>query len=122
MTGIVLAHMPPIEPLVASHLHPSKKFSMTSTGPTLPTKYERFQLSVTEKVYRSVTTSSRPLRTASVISGYQAELQKELVVTPEPGLWDEIFIATELILRLLKAAVQASGRAMGLMISQVVDK
>lgn len=36
------------------------------------------------------------------------------MVTPEQGLWDEICIATDLTLRLLKAAVQASGRAMGL--------
>lgn len=118
MVGIGFAHMPPIEPLVASYLHPSQKSSMTLTGPNLPTKYERFQPSVTEVVYRSVATAVRALSTASMLSAYQAELQEELVVTLEPGLWDEIFIATDLNLRLLKAAVQASGRAMGLMISQ----
>ena len=38
MVGIGLAHMPPIEPLVSSHLHPIQKSYMTSTGPTLPHK------------------------------------------------------------------------------------
>lgn len=117
MVGIGFAHMPPIEHLVASYLRPSQKSSMTLTGPTLPTKYERFQSSVTEVVHRSVATAVRVLSTASMFSAYQAELQEELY-TLEPGLWDEIFIATDLNLHLLKAAVQASGRAMGLMISQ----
>jgi hypothetical protein len=87
---------------------------MTLTDPTLLTKYECFQFSVTEKVYRLV----RALSTASMLSSYQAELQEELVVTPEPGLWDEIYITTDCNLHLLKAAVKASGRATGLMISK----
>ncbi|XP_036810643.1 dual adapter for phosphotyrosine and 3-phosphotyrosine and 3-phosphoinositide isoform X2 [Oncorhynchus mykiss] len=118
MAGIGLAHAPPIKPLVASHLHPSQKSSMTSTGPTLPTKYVRFQSSATEKVYRSGVTAVRALSAASMLSAYQAELQDELAVTLEPGLWDEMCIATDLNLCLLKATVQASGRAIGLMISQ----
>ena len=44
----------------------------------------------------------------------------KIVVMPEPGLWDEICIVTDLNLHILKADIRASGRAMGLMISQGV--
>ncbi|KAK6302052.1 hypothetical protein J4Q44_G00281050 [Coregonus suidteri] len=79
-----LAHMSPIKPRVASHLHPSQKSSMTSIGPTLPTKYETFQSSATEKVYKLGATAVRTLSNASVLSAYQAALQEEIAVTPEP--------------------------------------
>ncbi len=63
-------HMPPVEPLVASHLHPIQRMSMSSSGPTLPTKADRLQSSMTDEAFKSAATSVRALNAASLLLAY----------------------------------------------------
>lgn len=46
------SHLPPVEPLLAYHLHPITS-TMTSAGPTLPSKADSFQSSLTKKGLQS---------------------------------------------------------------------
>lgn len=112
------SHLPPVEPLVASHLHPTHKSTMTAAGPTLPSKADCFQSSVTEKGYKAVAMSVKALNASSLLLAYQAEIQEEMSNTPTSELWDELCVVTDLCLRLHRCAVQASGRAMALMVAQ----
>ena len=112
------SHLPPVEPLLAAHLHPSQKPTMTSASPTLPSKADCFQSSLTEKGYKAVATSVKALNASSLLLAYQAELQDDMSTAPTPALWDELCVVTDLCLRLHRCAVQASGRAMALMVAQ----
>ncbi|CAL8288038.1 unnamed protein product [Arctogadus glacialis] len=51
------SHLPPVEPLLASHLHPTQKSAMTSASPTLPSRADSFQSSMTEKGYKAMATT-----------------------------------------------------------------
>ncbi|KAK7905174.1 hypothetical protein WMY93_017781 [Mugilogobius chulae] len=110
------SHLPPIEPLVASHLYPRK--SMTAAGPALPSKADCLQTTLTEKSYKAVATSMRALNASSMLLAYQAELQDDMNSSPDPVVWDELCVVTDLCLRLHRCAVQACGRAMGVMVTQ----
>ncbi|ROL55242.1 hypothetical protein DPX16_5752 [Anabarilius grahami] len=81
-----LLRMPPMEPLVAAHLHPKHT---AAANPTLPSKADRFQSSMTE-----------------------LELQDEASATPGQTHWEEICVVTDLSLRLQRCTVQAEGKAM----------
>ena len=70
----VASHLPPIESVVAFHLHPGQK-TMTGASPTFPSKSDGFQSSMTEKSYRSVATAVRALNASSMLMAYQAKLQ-----------------------------------------------
>ncbi|KAF7655129.1 hypothetical protein LDENG_00060540 [Lucifuga dentata] len=48
-------HMPPVEPVVATHLHP--KTSLSSAGQPLPSKMDHFQSSLTGKSYKAAALS-----------------------------------------------------------------
>ncbi|XP_047213848.1 uncharacterized protein LOC124863505 [Girardinichthys multiradiatus] len=111
-------HLPPIEPLLASHLHPSQKSAMTAAGPTLPFKADSFQSALNEKGYKAVAASVKALNASSLLLAYQAELQEQMTGTPMADLWDELCVVTDLCLRLHRSGVQASGRAMALMVTQ----
>ena len=65
-----------------------------------------------------VAMSVRALNASSLLLAYQAELQDEMSASPAPALWDEVCVVTDLCLRLQRCAVQASGRAMALMVVQ----
>ena len=112
------SHLPPVEPLVASHLHPSRKPTITQAGPSLPSKADCLQSSMTEKCYKAVATSVRAMNASSLLMAYQAELEEELTSAPSATVWEEVCVVTDLCLRLHRCAVQASGRAMALMVSQ----
>ena len=110
-----LHHMPLVEPLVASHLQPE---TSTSPNPPLPHKADRFQSSLTDKCYKAAALSARALNASALLSAYQAELEEDMTVKPDNALWEEICVVTDHVLRLHKIAVQATGRAMGLMVLQ----
>ncbi|KAK0130871.1 hypothetical protein N1851_034445 [Merluccius polli] len=112
------SHLPPVEPLLASHLHPMQKSAMTSASPTLPSKADSFQSSLTDKGYRAMATTVKVLNASSLLLAYQAELEVDMSTSPTPTLWDELCLVTDLCLRLHRSAVQASGRAMALMVAQ----
>lgn len=110
--------LPPIEPLVASHLHPTQRSTITSAGPALPSKADCLQTTLTERSYKAVATSVRALNASSLLLAYQAELQDDMSASPSPEMWDELCVVTDLCLRLHRCAVQACGRAMGVMVTQ----
>ena len=112
------SHLPPVEPLLASHLHPTQKSAMTSASPTLPSRADSFQSSMTEKGYKAMATTVKALNASSLLLAYQAELELDMSSSPTPALWDELCVVTDLCLRLHRSAVQASGRAMALMVAQ----
>ncbi|XP_049331019.1 uncharacterized protein LOC125799099 [Astyanax mexicanus] len=113
-----LSNLPQVEPLVAHHLHPGQKAFMTTSAPSFPSKADGFQSSMTDKAYRSVALGVRALNASSMLMAYQAELQEEMAGTTEHKLWDEMCVVTDLCLRLHRCAVQASGRAMSIMVTQ----
>ncbi len=106
--------MPPVEPLVASHLHP--RLTMSSSGPILPAKADRLQSSMTDRAYKLVATSVRALNASSLLLAYQAELQEQMTTLPATELWEEIYVITDHCLH--QCAVQSAGRAMSTMITQ----
>lgn len=110
-----LLRMPPMEPLVAAHLHPRRS---AAANPTLPSKADRFQSNMTERAYKAVALSVRALNAISMLTAYQAELQDEVSATPSQTQWDEICVVTDLSLRLQRCAVQAAGKAMATMVIQ----
>ena len=113
------AHLPPVEPLLASHLHPAQKSAMTPSGPAFPSKADNFQSAMTEKSYKAVASAVRALNASSMLMAYQAELEEDFTSSPnQPAVWDEVCVVTDLSLRLHRCAVQTAGRAMALMVSQ----
>ena len=112
------SHLPPVEPLLSSQLHPLNKSTMTAASPALPSKAKCFRSSLNEKGYKAVAMSVRALTASSLLLAYQAELQDEMSASPAPALWDEVCVVTDLCLRPHRCAVQASGRAMALMVAQ----
>lgn len=60
----------------------------------------------------------KALNASSLLMAYQAELEEDFSATPTPDVWDEICVVTDLCLCLHRCAVQTSGRAMALMVSQ----
>lgn len=110
--------LPPVEPQLAFHLHPSQKSTMTAAGPTLPFKADSFQSALNEKSYKAVAASVKALNASSLLLAYQAELQEQMAGAATADLWDELCVVTDLCLRLHRNAVQASGRAMALMVTQ----
>lgn len=66
---------------------------------------------------RSVS-SVRALPPSSLLLVYQAELEEDMAVSPEPAAWEDICNVTDHCLQLHKAAVQSLVRAMGLMVLQ----
>lgn len=111
-----IRHIPPVEPLVATHLHP--KSSLSSSVSSLPSKTDRFQSSLTDKCYKAAALSARALNASSILMAYQAELEEDMTAKPDSSLWEEICVITDHVLRLHKVAIQATGRAMGLMVLQ----
>lgn len=110
-----LFRMPAMEPLVAAHLLPRRA---TTAAPTLPSKADRLQASLSERAYKAVALSARALNVISILTAYQAEMQEEMTTNPGQGHWDEICVITDLSLRLQRCAVQAAGRAMATLVVQ----
>lgn len=110
--------IPTVENLVASHLHPNQKLSMSS-GPSLPSKAERLQSSLADKAYKSVATTARALNASSLLLAYSAELQDQAAANPDASeLWEELGVVTDQCLHLTRAAVQAAGRALSIIVLQ----
>ncbi len=64
-----LLRMPPMEPLVAAHLHTNHT---AAANPTLPSKADRFQSSMTEHAYKAIAFSIRALNVTSMLTAFQA--------------------------------------------------
>ncbi len=79
-----LLRMPPLEPLVAAHLHPKHT---AAANLTLPSKADRFQSSMTERAYKAIALSVRALNATSMLTAYQAELQDEASTMPGQTHW-----------------------------------
>ncbi len=110
-----LLRMPPMEPLVAAHLHPK---NTAAANPTLPSKADYFQSSMTERAYKAIALSVRALNGASMLTVYQAELQDEVSTMPGQTHWEDICVITDLSLCLRRCAVQTAGKAMATMVIQ----
>ena len=117
MESLGLLRMPPMEPLVAAHLHP-RLSAVSSRSPSLPSKSDRFQSALTEKAYKAVALLARALNVLSLLTAYQAELCEDFGQTQDPAMWEEIPVVTDLCLRVQRCAVQATGRALGTMVLQ----
>ena len=117
MESLGLLRIPPMEPLVAAHLHP-RLLAVSSRSPSLPSKSDRFQSALTEKAYKAVALSTRALNVLSLLTAYQAELCEDFGQTQDPTTWEEIPVVTDMCLRVQRCAVQATGRALGTMVLQ----
>lgn len=53
-----------------------------------------------------------------MLMAYQAKLEKDMTAKSDTTVWEENCVITHHVLHLHKVAVQAAGRAMGLMIIQ----
>ena len=89
MESLGLLCMPPMEPLVAAHLHP-RLSAVSSRSPSLPSKSDRFQSALTEKAHKAVALSARALNVLSLLTAYQAELCEDFGQTQDPTTWEEI--------------------------------
>ena len=110
------SHLPLVKPLLASPL--DSKVTMTSAGPSLPSKADCFQLSLREKSFKAGATSMKALNVSLLLHAYQGELEDDMVTSPTLAVLDELCVVTDPCLLLHRCAVQASGRAMALMITQ----
>ncbi len=110
-----LLRMPPMKPLVAAHVHPK---NTAAANPTLPSKADYFQSSMTERAYKAIALSVRALNETSMLTAYQAELQDEVSTMPGQTHWEDICVITDLSLCLRRCAVQTAGKAMATMVIQ----
>ncbi len=62
-----LLRMPPTEPLVAAYLQPKHT---AAANPTLPSKADRFQSSMTERAYKAIALSVRALNATYMLTTY----------------------------------------------------
>lgn len=98
--------MPPMEPHVATHLHP-KQFVLSSGNPALPTKVNCFQSALTARAYRAVALNTGALNVLSLLSAYQTELCGDFAQPQNPAVFADI---PDLCLRIQRCAVQALGK------------
>lgn len=117
MESLGLLRMPPMEPLVAAHLHPHPA-TVSTRSPSLPSKSDRLQSALAEKTYKAAALSARALNVLSLLTAYQAELCEDFAQTQDPATWEEIPVITDLCLRVQRCAVQATGKAMGTTVLQ----
>ncbi|KAK5906308.1 hypothetical protein CgunFtcFv8_002189 [Champsocephalus gunnari] len=73
---------------------------------------------MTEKSYRAAALSARALNVSSLLTAYQAELCEDLSGNPGAATLDEMAAVTDICLRVQRCAVQATGKAMGIMVVQ----
>ena len=117
MESLGLLRMPPMEPLVAAHLH-GRPSMVSSRSAVLPSKSDRFQSALTEKAYKAAALSARALNILSILTAYQAELCEDFTKAQDAATWEEIPVVADLCLRVQRCAVQATGKAMGTMVLQ----
>ena len=53
-----------------------------------------------------------------MLTAYQAELCEDMMTKPDPAVWDEITMITDICLRVQRCAVQATGKSLGLVVLQ----
>lgn len=78
-----------MESLVTAHLHP-QLMTASSRGPTLPSKTDHFQCTITERANKAVALVVRALNVSSMLAAYQAELCEDMATKPDPAVWEEI--------------------------------
>lgn len=107
-----------VEQVVPSHPHLNA--SVLPSGASLITKANRFQCSLTGKIYdRSMRPPSPCVKPeSSLLMAYEVELEEEMTAKLHTKLWEEICIVTDHCLHLDKVAVQATGQSLGLMVLQ----
>uniref|UniRef100_A0A096MDS7 Uncharacterized protein n=1 Tax=Poecilia formosa TaxID=48698 RepID=A0A096MDS7_POEFO len=111
-----LRQMPRVEQ-VAAHLHLKALMTLGGSAPSLPSAADCFQSNLMEKSYKVAALSVRAMNASSMLAD-QAELEEEMTVSPDATLWEEVCIITDHYLHLHKVAIQAMGRAMGLLVLQ----
>ena len=122
MEELGLSNPPPVESSVASHLHPDRRAAVPASGLSLPGKMDRLTASMYQKIYRSSAQAVRALNVVTLLSAYHAELLVDMGQqldsgSPNPGVWEEICVTADLILRSSRGAVQGCGRSMGLAVA-----
>lgn len=110
-----LLQMPPMEPLVATHLHPKH---MAAANPTLPSKVDSFQSSMMEHGSKAVALSVRALNAISMLTAYQSKLQDKASTMPAQTRGEGSYVVIDLFLHLQRCVVQAAGKAMAAMFIQ----
>lgn len=108
--------MPLMELLVAAHLHPPLQISSRTC--TLPSKANCFQSALTERAYKASTVAVKPLNVSSMLSVYQAMLCENMATKPDPNVWEEITVITDICLCVQRCSVQATRKSMGMMVLQ----
>ncbi len=73
---------------------------------------------MTEKAYKAAAFAVRALNVSSMLAAYQAELCKDMATKPDPVVWEEITVITDICLRVQRCAVQDTGKSMGMMVLQ----
>ena len=107
-----MAHIPPMEPLVAANLHPWLS-TASSRAWILPHKADRFQSTMTERAYKATALTLRAPNATSMLSAYQGGLFDDIA-----WLWDKITTTTDICLRIQRSAVQAEGKCMSMLVLQ----
>ena len=92
--------------MMVVHLHP--KMSLLSPGPTLPSRADGFKSSLTEEAYKVAALLVGALNATFLLMAYQAELEEEMVASPDPVLWEELCIITDYFLQMQKVVVQSN--------------
>lgn len=78
------SRLPPVEPPLGAHLHPTQKATKSSAGPAPPFKADGFQSLLTEKGYKVVAMSVKALNVSSMLRAYQTELEVDMSTSPTP--------------------------------------
>lgn len=76
------------------------------------------QSSLTNKCYNAAGLSAGALNASSMLMAYESELEEDMTTKPDTALREEICVIIDHALRLHKVAIQATGRAIGLMVFQ----
>lgn len=122
MSELGLTEPPAVEPSLAFHLHPNRRSVSAASTITLPSKMERLTASTFQRMYKYAAQSICSLNASTLLSAYLGEILEEMGQqidsgSPNPVLWNEICVVSDLILRSSRGAVQGCGRVMGLAVA-----
>lgn len=86
-----------MEPLVAAHLYP-RLTTASSRSPTIPSKADHFQSTMTERAYKAAALAVRALNVSSMVTAYQADLCEDMATNPDLVVWEEITVIMDICL------------------------
>lgn len=111
-----LLRLLPMELLVAAQLYPR---TLPSRSPSLPSKPDRLQSTLTERADKAFVLAPRALNVLSLLTGYKTELCQDYSRTCEQAAWDKIPI-TDLSLHVQRCTMQATGKVMDTLVSRTM--